>query len=1189
MYNVPTPLFPEMIHMFNAIPCPYEYDPKPTSLMMRSQNSIPLQGMIPRDVFTPWLRNDMHRYIHLSSPQFDPLNWFTQHATLDASQIVQIRTTVTMTKFMGLHLITPYNELLDAAQFGKGQNEVFLSAVENGLTLTQLRPIASRTINSQTVSFPKTKSSLVDVMSGRWNNETITIPDAVSSDTHEAQAYTPQWDYLFQCCLRKEALAGFSPPNDADDTLDTDEDFVTGEHRAHWARLQVVTSHLVVNIEQNAVFDSILVMFRYQKESNVLHSLGVFFVKNSTASKCEITDEGMQLMKRWCFILKTLYRLKRVQIFPSFIVVADSNNYPNFRLQNIQKLRSFIAGQNMWVAQLEAKQQIDVGDVGIPAMTASTTPVSARFIDLEVNHNPQAVRCGFCRSLVTENFAYHYCQAMSDNIPRIHLNLQLFDLIYSGQQKLQPGEEHIQIKRRNQGRLSFKSGRIVFQETQLSTGKTQKKDQLAKAKTVEVFGDIVSIESDIRHKKMNSGLWPTLRSASNETDFVRITCTSEIPGTPDFYRLPFPPYPSAMRGTTSTPHGATRRCVSTQQSSESPDDPSNIVEAHCLWSEGFKLSYEKVGRSQYKVMKLAEQPYQSLEFDVPSVDITNHNHKAQFMLPTGTKVGLGCIPVRPEQGTAYVQNKRIEYESFWQSRNRKNPPVGLDDALQADQTTLTERIQTCQNETEKSQLTCISAKGLLLRSRLSLQSGDITTAMSIFGESKQQMVLNDTAEVEYELIEGIRDYENKTMKSHPTSLEAKDLLLKSRISLQSGDIKAAILSFEQSKQHMELNGRAEVESESMLAHSSGPATSSHEFSELERVIVNARDCFGIDWEQWIREGQNLPILLNPSFHILQHHLRQVQDHVEALGSCLETFVVEIPATEGSSQDTPGSTNTDEQHTNEARRAEMVNTLLQALREGLSLQLRIAWRTGSRDEVHFFHYELSSINEILGCANIQPDPATFKSQTEQIEGLNINDVINAINDVISLTDHHYGVWHALVRGHQHSLNSAHPPSDIIEGTGNTDKASILGGNASISGPLPDPIPISKSVQHVIQMRAQFLVDRFSAIIATCHRKLHATDNDYMINDLYEAISILISLVTRISNLDANVGNTEDEISEAMMVELEEETDRHADAGAKFDEKKFGKQKRGEPTDLDEYGVTSKAEKRMQIPKQTNTRK
>ncbi|KAK2960857.1 hypothetical protein BLNAU_4254 [Blattamonas nauphoetae] len=1179
LYNVPTLLFPEMIHMFNAIPCPYEYDPKLTSLMMRAQSTIPLQGMIPRDVFTPYLLNCGFRNIHPSSPQFDPLNGFTQHATLDASQIVEIRNTKTMNESTKLYLISSYNDLLYAAQFDKGDNEVFLSAVENGLILTQLRPIGSSTINSRTVSFPKTNISLIQVMSGSSTILAITIPDAVSLMRHEAEVYNPQCDFLFQHCLRKEALTGFSHPRNADAISDTDEDFVNGGRRAHWTRLQVVTSHLVANNVQNGVFDSILLVFRLLKESDVLHSLGVFFLKNTAESKCEFTDEGVQLMKRWCFILKTLYRLKRVQIFPSFIVVADLNKCPNFNPKGIQKLRSFVAGQNILVAQFAAKREIDVGDVEIPAMTASTAPVLARFSDLEVNHNPHAVRCAFCGSLVAENFPNHHCQAMWYYLPRVRQNLKLIDLVYSDQQKLVPVEEHVQMKRRNKGRLSFRSTEIVFEETQVSTGKTEQKDELAKAKTVEIYGDIFSIDSDIEQKKANSGLWPTLRSASNQTDFVRITCTSEIPGTPDCYRFPFPPLQSTLRGTSTTPNDAIRRYASPQQTSGSPNDPSRIVEAHCLWSDGFKLSCEKVGNSKYKPIKRPERPYRSLEFDLPSVDITNHKHNAQSMLPAGANARSGRIPVRQAQGTDPLRDKRIEYESFWQSLNRKSPSAGMDGTLQKDEKELMKKIYKCENETEKSHLACFLAKCLLLRSRLSLQSGALTTAMSLFGQSKQHMVLNDTSEVECELIERIQDCENEIKKTQPTCHEVQELLLRSRLSLQSGEIEAAISLFEQSQQHMEMNDAAEVESEWRHARSCDPETSSDQFDELERVAANARECFGINWERWIREGQNLPILLNPSFHILQHHLQQVQDHVDTLGSCLETFVVEVPAEEVSSQDTVGSVSSDEPHTNEAERSMAKNHVLQALKEGLSLQLRIGWETGSWDEVHFFQNELKSINRIFGDPTIPPLPATFKSQTEQINELDIGVVTRAIGNILTTTREHCNTWHALVRDHQHSLSPTPRPPGDLEGTRRTNEVRmVIGGNPSASGPFPQ----HSRVPHEIRMNAQLLTDRISGIIAACHWRLEKTGNNEMMNDLYEMITELNHFVTTTSDFGVNVETVESRSSEVMLIDESAEVTDLLDVGhTKIDPKDFGKQKRGDPTDSGEFDAPSKAEKRMRI--------
>ncbi|KAK2958041.1 hypothetical protein BLNAU_6967 [Blattamonas nauphoetae] len=1025
--------------MLNAIPCPYEYNPKPDSMMTTSQESIRTQGMIPRDVFTPRIQNDIYRNIHPSSPQFDPVNWFTQHATQVSSQSVQKQPTKTKNKSTKLNLISRYNKHLGAINFADKHQKACLRAVENGLTLTQLRPIDSPTIALPTVSYPKTKVSLCEMMNKALDIERITIPNAASYNRHEIEVYNPQLDFLFQCCLRKEALTCFLPSNNAETKIDTNDDFVTRKNYQPFNRLEVVTSQLVPNHPPNTGFDSILLMFRYKKITHELHSLGVFFLKDATESNSDMTDKDVQLMKSWCSILKALYNLKRVQIFPSFIFMTDGINFPTSTPPNLNKLDSFIPTQNVWIAKFEAKAEVDIGDIGIRPMTTNTAPILARFIDLPVNCNPHVVRCSYCGSLVAENFPNHLCDEMCNALPAISINRELlYVLDRSNKPAIQTDEEHTQTDQRNQQTYCYVSKEITFQVIQPGTETNQKESQSSEPKNIYIHVDLVSTPAPdvIQHKKVTSGLWPTIQPTSRQKEYIQITCRNELPGTPDFYRLPFPPLQSTLEGTESTPnrsqsedaqrkpnHGVAND-DSTQELSESQNDPSNIIEAHCLWSEGFKLSYEKVGKSQYKVIKLAEQPYQSLEYDMPSVDITDHTLERQYMLPPGANARSRRVPVRSEQGTDPLRDKRIQYESFWQSLNRKIHTADLDSTLEKDETDMTERIRSCGNETEKSQLTCILTKGLLLRSRLFLQRGELEKAKLLLERSKQCMELNDTAEVEYELVH---------------------------------------------------------------AHHREPETISHGYDELERAVANARNCFGINWEQWIQEGQGLPILLNPSFHILQQHLQLVQDHVETLGSCLETFEVEIPSKEGSSQDTLGSAhNTDEQHTNEARRAVILNTLLQALKEGLSLQLRIAWETGSWDQVTYFRNELKSINRISGDASVPPLPATFKSQTEQVKKLDIGVVTAAIRDILNTTHNYY-----------------HAKKQLLD-------------NASASATLIHPEEHDDIVQN-----APLLIDRLHAVIAECHQRLQTAFNEQIIKDLYEMIAKLNSLVRKTSRLEKDV--------------------------------------------------------------------
>ncbi|KAK2946796.1 hypothetical protein BLNAU_18254 [Blattamonas nauphoetae] len=326
LYNVPTLLYPEMIHMFNAIPCPYGFKATPASMMRRAQNSIREQGMIPRDVFTTRVLNCGSRSIHLSSPQFDPLNWFTQQTSQDSGQIVDERRTIKKCESTKLNLISQYNQHLRASGFDKDHSEGYLSAVEEGLTLTQLRPmepIGRHPHRQAPVSLPKTDFSLCEMMSYSNNIVTITVPEITSFNRHAGEAYDTQWDFLFQHCVNKEALTCFSHPSNADEMSDADEDFVSGGRRAHWVRMQVVTSHLIPNHVPNGAFDSMVVMFRLLKESDRLHSLGIMFLRGTRDSECDISDESARLMKEWCFVLKTLIE---------WVFLLPTSNHPKTEL-----------------------------------------------------------------------------------------------------------------------------------------------------------------------------------------------------------------------------------------------------------------------------------------------------------------------------------------------------------------------------------------------------------------------------------------------------------------------------------------------------------------------------------------------------------------------------------------------------------------------------------------------------------------------------------------------------------------------------------------------------------------------------------------------------------------------------------------------------------------------------------------
>ncbi|KAK2947470.1 hypothetical protein BLNAU_17620 [Blattamonas nauphoetae] len=1105
MYNVPTLLFPEMIHMFNAIPCPYEYSTDEYSLMMRSQLSIHNKGLILRHLRDPTtvIRGNRvqkksppnhtrvrgehfgpktpHRYIQSSSPQFDPMNFYTQHATQGSFELVQERTTRMINESTNRAVDLRANKQMSSKEFAIKHEDDYQKAVEEGLVLKNLRPVGPLTFVPSYVVFPKTIDSLPQTMETSSDFESIAIPSLETLIRDDAPGYHPQWDFLFQCCLDIEALPSLKLTLEMDDPFDTDEDFVTGESPLDWTQAQVVTSHLIPDIETNAGFDSILLMSRFEKDSPDLHSLGVFFLQGTSGRQHGISDEGVVLMKRWCYVLAKEYRLKRVQLFPAFIVIKDPLREDEFRLKDKTQLESFIPVHNIWIAQYEAKGEVDVGTITLPAMTASATPVLDRFInDLPVNRNPHAVRCAFCGSLVVKNFPNHFCDEMKVRDSSIDINHELIDdLERSNRPKFYTTKVHrhvekIQPKQKKGSQvIKPKAKSKVMKSAPLAP----EKDLTLKEVTMSI--NLVSYASDIQHKNVNSEMQPTEQSSFRQEDYVQVTCTSKIPDMPDVYRLPSCQH-SIQNGILSTRNqfqsedaqdkqaNHIHRDTSTQPLARSLLDPSGIIEALHLWAQGYKLSYKEGDKYQYVPIKLAEQPYLSLEFDLPSVDIKDPKHQRQFMLPAGANGRRDRVSVRLEEETDPLRLKRIEYESFWQSLNRKEPLIGMDVTLQADENKQIEMIHTSGNETKKSQLKCILSKGFLLRSRLSLQNGDVQAAVLFFVRSKQLVELNDTAAVECELIHALgRDSE----------------------------------------------------------------TNSHVFDELEGVAVNARHYFGTTWEQWNQERRSLPPLLTLSFHRLQFRLKRVQAYVTLLRWYLGML--------------GGVHIVDMQQTNGSRRTMMRNTLLQVLKEGLNLQLQIAWGAGDEDEVHSLLRELTYINRMEGKVQDTSMTLPLKTQTKQIEELGIDVVTEAIKNVLNTAYGYYEDWRAVVLEHRQTDSSEPRSSKNHERT------------------------VSRNE---MRMSVQLLVDWISAIVEVFPQKLQETGNDHMSNDLFVMISELSSLEIAASNLDANV---------VVISKPKEEMGLFERANPTFDEKDFKKQWRTDKTDSGPFNPPSKPEKRASI--------
>ncbi|KAK2949724.1 putative serine protease inhibitor 4, serpin-4 [Blattamonas nauphoetae] len=627
LYNMPTLLFPEMINMFNAIPCPYECDPKPTSPMMRAQNAIRLQGMIPRDVFAQRVLNTQYRSIHSSSPQFDPMNYFAQPAT----QIVSI-------------------------------------------------------------------------------------------------------------------------------------------------------------------------------------------------------------------------------------------------------------------AQFEPQGNVSIGDNRIPAMTATTTPILARALEEEVNKNPHAVRCAYCGSLVTEDFPNHYCNGMQECFPSIEPNQDLIDLVYSNNPDVETTDEHIHL-----------------------TIHIPPSDKHDKTKEEERYDAFVAETSGIPHKGMSSESPPPQQSPSPQKQYVEVTCTSVIPDPPDVYRTPFCTKQTENEGpeeedteeeeeTESTQHrfrsenahDAPSRPVpsgvSTQQVSGSPNALSTIIDAHCLWSGRFRMSCEQVGKCQYKPIKLNEQPYQSLMFDLPSVDITEPTHNMQYMLPAVPNASVDPLDLYPKHVANQLRSKRVEEESLWQRLTCMNPLTGMGDAVQTGEKELTKRPTNVTKPTHNKQY-MLPAVPCARIGPLDVSSESVTDYLRSkrveyeyfwqwLNRKNAPAGMGDALEAdEAELSERIRNSGNENEKSRVTCLLARELLLRSRLSLHKREVDAAWFFFRQSKQRMVLNDTAEVEYELMLASDSGPDASFRGSDELDGALMNARDCFG-QRAQEFPEDSNLTTIhigiCNENHFASLHNVPEVQ-------------------------------------------------------------------------------------------------------------------------------------------------------------------------------------------------------------------------------------------------------------------------------------------------------------------------
>ncbi|KAK2956509.1 hypothetical protein BLNAU_8563 [Blattamonas nauphoetae] len=169
--------------------------------------------------------------------------------------------------------------------------------------------------------------------------------------------------------------------------------------------LRYYTFHLVPHGLFNADFDSMLLFFRVDSNTNEIHSLSVHFLLDSIEDEHVVTEEGANLMKAWLVLLMDVYELDAHQVFPHLMFVVSERVFTNFVPKWTNTIR-FIPNENIVVVALTTPTAATIADVRIEVEDTLMIDTGKR---LTPNTDPLCVRCGFCGKVLGEHFCHHRC------------------------------------------------------------------------------------------------------------------------------------------------------------------------------------------------------------------------------------------------------------------------------------------------------------------------------------------------------------------------------------------------------------------------------------------------------------------------------------------------------------------------------------------------------------------------------------------------------------------------------------------------------------------------------------------------------------------------------------------------------------------------------------------------------------
>ncbi|KAK2949764.1 hypothetical protein BLNAU_15338 [Blattamonas nauphoetae] len=169
--------------------------------------------------------------------------------------------------------------------------------------------------------------------------------------------------------------------------------------------LRYYTFHLVPHGLFNADFDSMLLFFRVNSNTNEIHSLSVHFLLDSVEEKHVVSEEGANLMKAWLVLLMDVYELDAHQVFPHLMFVVSERVFSKFSAASTDLL-GFIPNENIVVVALTTPTAKTIADVRIEVEDTLMIDTGKR---LTPNTDPLCVRCGFCGKVLGEHFCYHKC------------------------------------------------------------------------------------------------------------------------------------------------------------------------------------------------------------------------------------------------------------------------------------------------------------------------------------------------------------------------------------------------------------------------------------------------------------------------------------------------------------------------------------------------------------------------------------------------------------------------------------------------------------------------------------------------------------------------------------------------------------------------------------------------------------